>query len=448
MKGLREHLLYRGTNLERQNVVWNVAGSFVYAFASMVLSFLVIRLAGEAQGGIVSFGFSTLGQQMFIVAYFGLRPFQITDLTGEYSFGDYLAHRRLTCFGAVASGAVFLAFMKGTGQYSPEKSLILISLVIYKVIDGYADVYESEFQRQGSLYLTGKSNFFRTILSIGSFLIGLAALGNLLLACVVAVAAQILGVALFNLDVIHALSGVKWKRGEGQMWRLFCSASFLFVSAFLDFYVFSSAKYAIDRRMNDGASGYFNLIFMPTSVIYMVANFVIRPFLTKLSSLWGEGSLEPFKRELLRIGGIILGLTVLAVGASVLLGYRVLSVMEQILGAEHLGMLRPYYVPFHMIVLGGGFYALANLMYYALVIMRRQKAIFIVYLGGSVLAVFLSDALVSNFGIFGGAGCYLLLMIGLVLGFGAFTVRSFQKEKKEYMGHGGREEQSDRGQVF
>ena len=37
--------------------------------------------------------------------------------------------------------------------------MILILLVIYKVIDGYADVYESEFQRQGSLYLTGKSNF-------------------------------------------------------------------------------------------------------------------------------------------------------------------------------------------------------------------------------------------------------------------------------------------------
>ena len=33
----------------------------------------------------------------------------------------------------------------------------------------------------------------------------------------------------------------------------------------------------LTRRMNDAASGYFNLIFMPTSVIYMVANFVIRP---------------------------------------------------------------------------------------------------------------------------------------------------------------------------
>ncbi len=60
MKNLTKHLLYKGTDIGRQNVVWNIAGSFVYALASMVLSFLVIRVVGDGQGGIFSFGFSTL----------------------------------------------------------------------------------------------------------------------------------------------------------------------------------------------------------------------------------------------------------------------------------------------------------------------------------------------------------------------------------------------------
>ena len=79
MKNLTKRLLYKGDNVARANVIWNIAGSFVYAFASMVLSFLVIRMAGEEKGGIFSFGYSTLGQQLFLVAYFGIRPFQITD---------------------------------------------------------------------------------------------------------------------------------------------------------------------------------------------------------------------------------------------------------------------------------------------------------------------------------------------------------------------------------
>ena len=72
--------------------------------------------------------------------------------------------------------------------------------------------------------------------------------------------------------------------------------------------------------MNNAASGYFNLIFMPTSVIYMVANFIIRPFLTKLTDMWLARDLDSFKRELLRIGAVILGLTALAVGATAVLG--------------------------------------------------------------------------------------------------------------------------------
>ena len=106
-------LLYKGDNLNRANMAWNIAGSFVYAFASMVLSFLVIRLAGEEQGGIFSFGFSTLGQQLFLVAYFGIRPYQITDGNGEYTFGDYRRHRNVTCLMALAAGAVFLLLRHG-----------------------------------------------------------------------------------------------------------------------------------------------------------------------------------------------------------------------------------------------------------------------------------------------------------------------------------------------
>ena len=437
MKKLTRHLLYKGTDIDRQNVVWNIAGSFVYALASMVLSFLVIRVVGDDQGGIFSFGFSTLGQQMFIVAYFGIRPFQITDNKGEFSFGEYLEHRSITCILALILGALLLTFRHGTGQYSASKCMILILLVIYKVIDGYADVYESEFQRQGSLYLTGKSNFFRTILSVSVFLVTLAAFEHLLLACVAAVAAQMLGVALFNLDVIHALAHVDWNKGEGKNRKLFHSTVFLFVSTFLDFYVFSAAKYAIDAKMNDAASGYFNLIFMPTSVIYMVANFIIRPFLTKLTDMWLARDLDSFKRELLRIGAVILGLTALAVGATAVLGRWVLSVMEFLLGGRYDGMLVQYQAAFMVIVLGGGFYALANLMYYSLVIMRKQKAIFAVYLAAAAAAAVLSGFLVSKFGINGAAGCYLLLMMGLVTGFGLHTAGACQIEKKENTGNGG-----------
>lgn len=411
-------------SLEKENMIWNMTGSFFYAFASMVLSFLVLRIAGEEQGGIFSFGFSTVGQQMFLLAYFGIRPFHITDGANQYRFGDYLHHRYVTCVLALLLGAGYLACI----GYSWQKAQIIFLLIAYKVIDGFADVYESEFQRQGCLYLTGRSNTFRTILSVGVFLITLVSGAGLFAACVAAVLGQIAGVVLFDIVVLRELKRVDYGWSAQQGVSLTASAILLFVSVFLDFYIFSAAKYAIDAHLGDAASGYFNVIFMPTSVINLAAGFVIRPFLTYLTDCWNEHRYSDFKKKLLTIMAVIGGLTVLAVGGTVVLGRPVLALLEWLLGTSYRGTLTALWPAFVMIVLGGGFYAVLNLYYYALVILRRQKLIFGIYAVLTVLAAILAPRLTVALGIFGAALAYLILMIVMAAGFVGGAWFEIQKE--------------------
>ena len=422
------HLLMKtGMSLEKENMIWNMTGSFFYAFASMVLSFLVLRIAGEEQGGIFSFGFSTVGQQMFLLAYFGIRPFHITDGTNQYRFGDYLHHRYVTCTLALLLGAGYLACI----GYSWQKAQIIFLLIVYKVIDGFADVYESEFQRQGCLYLTGRSNTFRTILSVGVFLTTLVSGAGLFAACAAAVLGQIAGVVLFDIVVLRELKRVDYGWSAKQGVSLTASAILLFVSVFLDFYIFSAAKYAIDAHLGDVASGYFNVIFMPTSVINLAAGFVIRPFLTYLTDCWNEHRFSDFKKKLLTIMAVIGGLTVLAVGGTVVLGRPVLALLEWLLGKSYSGTLTALWPAFIMIVLGGGFYAVLNLYYYALVILRRQKLIFGIYAVLTVLAAILAPRLTVALGIFGAAFAYLILMIVMAAGFVGGAWFEIQKEIRE-----------------
>lgn len=422
------HLLMKtGLSLEKENMIWNMTGSFFYAFASMVLSFLVLRIAGEEQGGIFSFGFSTVGQQMFLLAYFGIRPFHITDGTNQYRFGDYLHHRYVTCALALLLGAGYLACI----GYSWQKAQIIFLLIAYKVIDGFADVYESEFQRQGCLYLTGRSNTFRTILSVGVFLATLVSGAGLFAACAAAVLGQIAGVVLFDIVVLRELKQVDYGWSAKQGVSLTASAILLFVSVFLDFYIFSAAKYAIDAHLGDVASGYFNVIFMPTSVINLAAGFVIRPFLTYLTDCWNEHRFSDFKKKLLTIMAVIGGLTVLAVGGTVVLGRPVLALLEGLLGKSYSGTLTALWPAFIMIVLGGGFYAVLNLYYYALVILRRQKLIFGIYAVLTVLAAILAPRLTVALGIFGAAFAYLILMIVMAAGFVGGAWFEIQKEIRE-----------------
>ncbi len=413
----------KSKNPEKRDIIWNMTGSFLYAFASMVLSIAVVQIAGEDAGGIFTFAFTTFGQHMFMMAYFGIRPFQITDTGGKYSFGDYLGLRLLTCGAAVLTGMGYV-FLNG---YSFEKAAVVFLMVVYKVIDALADAYEAEFQRGGRLYLTGKSNAFRTILSVGVFLASLAYTKDLAAASLWAVGAQAAGFLGFDVLVIRELPNVEWRSAKGKKQELFAETILLFCSAVLDFYIFSASKYAIEGCMADRDMAVFGAIFMPTSIINLVAGFVIRPYLTKMSFTWEMGRTRRFLKIQKRIALIIAALTVLAVGGAWLLGIPVLSLLYPNLRTG-LSQCRPALV---LIIFGGALNAYMNLFYYSLVIMKKQKYIFGVYGLVSLMAVLVSTPFVRWGGIFGGALAYVVLTGALMVLFGLIDLAGILEHKRK-----------------
>jgi len=410
-------------NLEKRNIVWNMIGSFLYAFASMVLSIAVVQIAGEDAGGIFTFAFSTLGQHMFTIAYFGIRPFHITDTGNQYTFGEYLGLRWFTCAAALLVGLGFVAI----NDYSFEKAVTVVLLVAYKVVDGLADAYEAEFQRNGRLYLTGKSNAFRTVLSVGVFLVVLGVSDQLMVASGAAVVAQIVGFLVCDVLVIREIPTVDWTVRSGKRFRLLRDNTLLFFSVVLDFYIFSASKYAVEACMTDGDMAVFGAIFMPTSVINLVAGFVIRPFLTKMSLCWELNDRKRFVKSIGILAGVISGLTVLALGCAWFLGIPVLSLLYSNISYA-LADCRPAFV---LIILGGALNAFMSLFYYALVIMKMQKYIFGVYGVVGVMAVLISNPFVEWGGIFGGALAYVILTAALMVFFGAFVFWGIVRRRRE-----------------
>ena len=87
-----------------------------------------------------------------------------------------------------------------------------------------------------------------------------------------------------------------------------------------------------------------------------------------------------------------------------------------------------YQIPFIWIVLGGGFYAVLNLYYYVLVILRKQKLIFGIYVVMTAIAAATAPYLVKTGGIPGAAAGYLLLMILMTAMFVAGALVSYRRE--------------------
>lgn len=433
MKWLRQRMfgsLRTGTaEVERQNIAWNMIGSLIYAGSSMILTALVNHLIGPEQGGIFGFAFSAFGQQMFLVAYFGMRPFQSTDVNQTYTFGEYRRVRLYTCVAAVIFGIIYIfvnSFIVPDG-YSRQKAVVVFLMVIYKVLDGFADVYESEFQREGRLYLTGKAMAYRTILSVILFLGALYATQDLVFSCVIAVLAQAVGILLFDWNTMKLVPGVNLSRAAGKSLALIRESFLLFLSVFLDGLIFAMAKYAVDAQMTSMDTAIFVAVFMPTSVINLAANFVIRPFLTKMSYQWEEKKFDEFTRDLKRLVAIILVLTVIALAGAWAIGVPVLGAISNV-------ELAPYKSGLLYIILGGGFFAVMNLFYYVLVIMKCQRRIFFGYVPVCLLSVILSFLLVKIGGINGGAFSYMLEMLVLMMCFMGQAFYVFHREKKRQGG--------------
>lgn len=389
----------------------------MYALAAVLLSVISLRLLGPDDGGIFGFGYSTFGQQMFIIAYFGIRPFHITDVRHDYSYTDYRAVRWKTCILSVLFAFLYLLFFAVSGKYSTYKSACIFLIALIKVVDGFADCLESECQRDGFLWRGGRELFIRTVIMVAVFSLSVILTKKLLVSAAAAVISETVTVVIFSLRLKGEKSFPVSEKKREQEKKLMGDTVLLFISVFIDFFVFSSSKYAIDIKLYDSASGIFNILFMPTSVIYMASNFIMKPYLTKMAAMLENDDTKGFRKTERNIALSIAGLTVLCVLMVVFLGKWALTIVEKLLGENYTGSLTPRVPELILIMAGGGLYAMADLLYYVLVIKRKQKSIFFVYLVVGVLSAVISFILVGSWGITGAAVSYTAVMSILTFGY-------------------------------
>ena len=105
---LRRRILGADRNHARDNFLWNMIGSVLYAAATILLVRLTRGAAGTGAGADFNIAFKT-GQILLTVGYFEIRPFQVTDVNNEYSFQDYLSLRVITCAVMAALGFLYPA---------------------------------------------------------------------------------------------------------------------------------------------------------------------------------------------------------------------------------------------------------------------------------------------------------------------------------------------------
>ncbi len=372
----RNPLLASG-NIRRSSFVWNLLSAAMNSFQTMVLLVFITRFGTDADSAAFVMAYAA-GNLLFNIGKYGVRPFQVTDSSGQYAFRDYAGARWVSLIGMAAAVAAYVLtglFFRG---YSATKAAVVLLICVYKGIEAAEDVFHGRMQQQGRLDVAGRILFIR----IFSFAMCFAALfvltRDILLTAAAATAlAGVLAIVLnrsvwgsFRED--RPASGVK---------RLLQVCAPLCLSMLLNMYLGNAPKYIIDGRVTDAVQTQFNIVYMPVFVLVLLGTFIYQPELKSLGEMRREKQFGALRKKALRLTALTLGLTVIGAAAGFLLGIPVLEFIYK----TQLASLRTELVLF---ILCGGLIALTNLYGMILIAFRRQGTLTGVYIL-SALALFL-----------------------------------------------------------
>ena len=398
------------TGLKRQdagNFLWNAVGGVLNAGQSVFLLIVITRVCGLEAAGIFSIAFAT-GNLFLYLGNYGVRNYQVSDLSEKYSFHDYLRHRLCTVLLMLAAAAVYTAWSAKTGNYSHYKTLCVLAMCACKAVDCLEEVFEGRYQQKGRLDRSGKLVTFRLLVSIGGMIAVLLVTRDLLTAVwwgvFLAVAASALIIWRYRETAAFERTAFSFSGIAGLMRECFpvCAANFL------SFYLINEPKYAIDAAMDETAQACYNFIAMPVFVIQLLNMFLYQPMLIRMTASWENGRRKEFLGYFGRICGALAMISAPILLAAWIFGIPVLSWLY----ATDLSALRTELL---LIMTGGIFLAFNGFYCAVLTIMRKQREIPLTYLAGAVLSLVSTPVMVRESGIVGAVLSFVLVMAAVAV---------------------------------
>lgn len=412
----------RMTSQLKRDFIWNTASSVMGSLSIVLLQLVVTRAVGLTPAGLFAFAFA-LGQQFQMLGAYEVRPFQATDVKGQFTFGTYHAARLITT-GLMVLGIVGYTVV---GSRPPAEAAVIMLVGLLRVFDAFEDVFYGEFQRLGRLDIGARAFFLRTLVTTVAFTGTIILTRDLLLACVVTIVLSAIATAAFIVPPARGLFRLRPTFAAGPIRDVLRACLPLFAASFLAMYLANAPRFGIEQFLPKEAQAYYAILFMPALAINVLSLFIFRPLLTRMATRWAAGDTRGF-------------LTLIGGGALAALGAFVATfVVSWAIGIPLLGWLYGVdlagYLPELLVLVGGGaLNALGVILYYALVTLRRRHLILASYLVAAVVVTGLAWWLIPPLDMMGACLAYVGAMLVFAVLSGAtllVTLRSAEADAPE-----------------
>lgn len=403
-----QRFLTESKNINKDSYRWNLVSSMLFAFQSVFILMILTRTVGIESAGIFTIAYANASLLLFVGKY-GVRHFQVSDVSHEHRFGDYNIARVITVSIMVLSSFAYVAYGMIVNDYSHEKAMIILLTCLLKVPDAIEDVYYGEYQRRGRLDIGAKAMTIRLGITIFSLLFVVCIVRDLLIALAISTLMSyiLLFFLLRQINKVLLLKD-KWKWRGTSVSKILFSCFPLFMGSFLAQYIGNAPKYAIDANLGDAIQACYGFLSMPVFVISLLGNIVFTPAIYSIAENWKQNKKKAFLTRFIQQIFIVSCITIICICGAALVGIPVLGWMYN----TDLSM---YKVELLILLLGGGIFALTGVVSTMLTIMRFQQSLLLGYVAVALIAFFKVDDVIMQWEIRGAACFYALLMAVLLI---------------------------------
>lgn len=402
--------------IRNKDVFWNMMGVSFNAFYSLIIVIIVTRLNGVAAAGQFSFAFyvSSIAQT---IGNYGGRIYQISDVTGKYTDGDYVLLKYIT---STIMMAVIFVFCLANGYDIVKVSLIMI-LVLFRFFESVSESYYGIIQKHNHLAEVGKSMTFRVILSMVIFVIADIITGNIVWASLGFVAGYLLFMIFYDRRIAGSFVTISLEFTD-RIGKILRECFSVFLYTFLYLLILNITRYFVDLRLSDADQGYYSILVMPASIIALFAQFMIQPMATKLVDFY-HSDIHTFMKT---VSKMIAGLMAVGIFAALITYVIGAPVLSFVYGIDFSG----YKTGLAMIVFSGICSGITSIISNILVIMRKMKYQIICYFISVFVTVIISAIFVRT-NVNDGLLAYIISMIIQMLLFLAIYFVTVGKKKRK-----------------
>lgn len=390
-------------NIVKKNFLYNAVGSTVNASISLIFMIIVTRINGTDKAGIFTFAFST-SCLLQVIGLFAGRAYQVTETNKNYKNKVFVYNRIISCILMFVASVLFVV-IRGYNFY---KCSIIVLLIMYKMVEAFSEVLYGIIQKNDELYKVGISLFLKGILSVASFLILDVFTKNIELSILSIILVNILIIIFYDFKNAEIINILKEKINNKFVFLIFKFGFFTFLLTILTQYIINASKYAIDGNMSNESQTIFGIILMPATLVILCGQFLIHPFLNKLTQLLKEKRYNEFKNIVCKlvvaifIFGIIIDIIAYLIG---------IPFLELIYGIS----LKKYKIDLIIIITGAVFFGMSYIFSNALIATRNTFIQALIFIITSLFALVASNLLVSKQGIYGASISYMLSMLLLLV---------------------------------